>query len=118
VLPLLSDIKIRDSQAAVRAGDTDDARSDAQAARRLQPWAAAPYLQLALVLEQEDLEQDDDFSAARRQIEQAIERDRRNWNLWLVKSRLETYAGLPRAAAESYERARSLNPRSPLFAEP
>jgi O-Antigen ligase len=118
VLPLLSDIKIRDSQAAVRAGDTDDALSDAQAARRLQPWAAAPHLQLALVLEREDLEQDGDFSAARRQIEQAIERDRRNWNLWLVKSRLETFAGRPRAAAESYERARSLNPRSPLFAEP
>lgn len=112
-LPLLSEIKVRDSQAAVRRGDTAEAFSDAQAARRLQPWAASPHLQLALVLEQRG-----DLARARREIQAAIDRDSRDWRLWLVKARLETKDELAEAAARSYARARELNPLSPLFTAP
>jgi Tfp pilus assembly protein PilF len=91
----------------------DTALSAARAARRLEPWAASPRLQLALVLEQ-----DGDLDAARGQIQSAVERDPEDWRLWLVKSRLETKAGAPAVAAASYSRARALNPRSPLFATP
>jgi len=111
--PLLSEIEVRDSQAAIRAGDVAEALSDARAARRLEPWAASPRLQLALVLEQND-----ELRSAREQIDGAVQRDPRDWRLWLVKSRLETKAGAPVEAATSLARARELNPRSPLFAGP
>jgi hypothetical protein len=111
--PLLSEIKLRDSRAAIGRGDTAGALSDARAARRLEPWAASPHLQLALVLEERN-----DVSGARREIDQALDRDPRDWRLWLVKARLETKAGAARAAVASYERGRELNPRSTLFVNP
>ena len=51
-LPLLSSLRIGDSQAAVLRGDTKAAIGDALSARDLEPWASSPYLQLALVTEQ------------------------------------------------------------------
>ena len=50
-IPLLSHVKIAASQEAVRAGNAARALDHAEDARRLQPWAASPYLQLALVRE-------------------------------------------------------------------
>jgi O-antigen ligase len=109
-IPLISTVAIRDSQAAVRRGDLVTALDNAQSARRIEPWAASPYLQLALVLEE-----DGRLSAARRTIADAIERDRDDWRLWLVRARLETKAGAVRSARRSLRRAAALNPRSPLF---
>ena len=110
-IPLLAQTKIRDSQAAIARGDGADALADALAARSLQSWAASPHLQLALV--HEELEQ---LPPARAAIADAIERDRRDWRLWLVAARLELEAGNVSAARRSLARARALNPRSPLFA--
>jgi O-antigen ligase len=110
-IPLISTVAIRDSQAAVRRGDLGEALDDAQSARRIEPWAARPYLQLALVLEEGGR-----LPAARRAVRKAIQRDADDWRLWLVQARLETRAGAIRAARRSLRRAAALNPRSPLFA--
>jgi tetratricopeptide (TPR) repeat protein len=110
-IPLLSHVKISESQKAVRAGDAGRALGNAEDARRLQPWAASPYLQLALVREATD-----DLPGAQAAIEDAIERDPLDWRLWLVRARIETNSGEIAAARESLSRAKELNPRSPLFA--
>ena len=111
-IPLLAERQIGSSQAAVERGDLGDAFDDAEAARDIQPWAATPYLQLALVSEAAG-----DLRRGRGWIEQAIERDDRDWRLWLVAARLETKLGQARAAERSLRRAAALNPRSPLFKE-
>jgi hypothetical protein len=110
-VPLLTQYTLAASQDSVREDDLPDALEQALAARQLAPWAASPYLQLALVHEQRD-----DLPAARASIGEAIERDPLDWRLWLVAARLETRAGDITAARESIARAIELNPRSPLFA--
>jgi hypothetical protein len=111
-IPWLASIKLADSQAAVRRGEGDAAFVAAADARRIQPWAASPYLQLALVDEASGR-----LAHARRWIEKAIARDDDNWRLWLVAARLATKAGDIEAAARSLQRAAALNPRSPLFSD-
>jgi hypothetical protein len=109
-IPWLSSIRIADSQAAVRSGDRRDALKAALDAKRLQPWAATPYLQLALV--EEEL---GNLGAARRWIADAIERDPEDWRLWLVSTRLATKSGDVPAARASLAEAKRLNPRSSLL---
>jgi hypothetical protein len=109
-IPLLAGREIADSEAAVERGDLDQAFSSAGAARDIQPWAATPYLQLSLVSEEAG-----DLPRARAWIEAAIERDQRDWRLWLVSARVETKLGRVAAAERSLRRAAELNPRSPLF---
>ena len=110
-IPFLAEIKVSDSQAASQRGDGREALDDAAAARNIQPWAASPYLQLALVQEAVG-----DLEAADQAIREGIERDPLDWRLWLVASRIETKAGEIAAARRSLARAAELNPRSPLFA--
>ena len=109
-IPVLATLSIRHSQDAAAANDTAKALDDALAAKSIQPWAASPYLQIALVREQAG-----QLPEARAAIAEAIERDQVDWRLWLVKARLETRSGLIEQARESLARARELNPRSPLL---
>jgi hypothetical protein len=109
-IPLLSDLEVRKSQSAFRAGDAQLALNRAGEARRIQPWAATPYLQLALV--QESLA---DYGAARRSIRGALERDDDDWRLWLVEARIAAAQGDSAASARSLARARKLNPGSPVL---
>jgi hypothetical protein len=111
-IPWLASIKLSESQAAVRRGDGDAAFTAAVDAKRIQPWAASPYLQLALVEEASG-----HLASARRWVGDAIDRDPQNWRLWLVAARLETKAGDIETAARTLDHAASLNPRSPLFAD-
>lgn len=106
----LTDHKLRASQRHARAGNFDSATDDARAARSLQPWAATPRLQLALLAEQRG-----QLGSARILLDDAIEHDSRNWRLWLIRARLETKAGSIRAARRSLARARTLNPRFDSF---
>lgn len=106
-IPLLADFKIRDSQTAAADGRIAHAAKAARAAKSLEPWAATPYLQLALVAEQAD-----DLPEARTWIREAIERDQRDWRLWLVSARLEAKSGAIGAARRSLARAEALSPRS------
>ena len=86
----------------MRASDTDAALDRAAAAQALEPWAASPYLQLALVREAAG-----DLAGARAAIEDAIERDPLDWRLWLVRTRLETKDGAVAEARESLARRSS-----------
>ena len=112
VIPLLAEREVARSRTAVGDGDLDDARDAADVARDIQPWASTPYLQLALVSEVRG-----ELPEARAWIGEAIERDPRDWQHWLVSARLETKLGNVAAAERSLRRAIALNPRSPLFAD-
>lgn len=109
-IPLFAQREIGHSQAAVRRGDFGDALAAARSARDIQPWAATPYLHLALVSEQAGA-----LAAARTWIDMAIARDRTDWRLWLASARIETRLGRVQAAERSLRRAVQLNPRSPLL---
>jgi hypothetical protein len=109
---LVTSAHLAESEDAVIRGDLVRALERAESARAVQPWAASPHLQRALVEEQAGRPR-----AARRSIESAIERSPDDWRLWLVRSRLETVSGDVAAARGSLLRAAELNPRSPLFSD-
>jgi hypothetical protein len=111
-LVMLSEIKLDDSHDAVSDGDLSAAAQDAQDAVSLQPWAAEPRLQLALVEERAG-----DLPAARADLEDAIERADDDWRLWLVSARIETKEGRIADAQEALARARELNPRAEILSE-
>ena len=102
---MLADQRLAESRAAAGRGDNRTALRRADDARRLTPWAASPYLQLAFVHEQAR-----QLAAARSDVGDAVERDPRNWSLWIVRARLETKSGAIPAALRSLDRARVLNP--------
>jgi hypothetical protein len=108
---LLANREVVRSQSAAAAGDTRSAIEHANAARKLEPWAASPWLQLALAREQAG-----DLEAAHDAILEAIDRDDSDWRTWLVAARLETKLGRFDEAKQSFDQARRLNPRSSLFA--
>jgi O-antigen ligase len=109
-IPLASTDKLRASQADVRARDLGAALSNARTAANIEPYAATPRLQEALVLElQRNL--GDAVAAAK----QATRADVNNWRPWMVLSRLEAERGRADAAVAAYKKAQSLDPRSPLF---
>jgi tetratricopeptide (TPR) repeat protein len=96
--------------AAAASGDTAKALSDARAAARLEPGAASPQLQIALLLETEHK-----LSPAIVDAHRAARDEPLNWGAWLVLSRLQAEAGHRGQALRAFERARSLNPLSPIF---
>jgi O-Antigen ligase len=107
---LASGIHIRNSQAAVRAGNATHARSEALAAKAIEPWAATPYLQLGLISEAEG-----NYGQAAQWLDKAISRSRRDWNLWLRAARIEALRNKFGLAKRDLDEARTLNPHSPLF---
>jgi hypothetical protein len=109
-IPLLVDNELQASRAAAAAGDLDGALDHAQSARAIQPWAASPHLQRALVLEELGY-----LSDARLAIGEAIRRSDEDWRLWVVRARLATKAGEVAQARTALGEARRLNPRSPLL---
>ncbi len=109
-VPLASTTLIRDSEAKVRAGDLEGALADARSAADVEPGAATPHLQEALVLELRG-----NLPAAAAAAIVATEREHTNWRPWLVLARLEAQRGNADAALSAYRKARSLNPLSPLF---
>jgi hypothetical protein len=109
-LPLLTDGQLRASQLAARSGDGVQARTHALRAVALEPWAASPYVQLALVDEQNR-----DLRFAASTIRSALRRNDQDWRTWLVAARIETRLGEIGKARRSLEQAERLNPRSPIF---
>jgi hypothetical protein len=109
-IPLRAEMKIGDSQDALKAGDEDGALAAAEDARDAQGWAASPHLQLALVHEARG-----ELEDARDEIARAIDRDGSDWRLWAVDARIQEASGNAEAARRSLDRARTLNPRSQLF---
>jgi Tfp pilus assembly protein PilF len=111
-IPFAMTSAIRSSQAAAKAGNLRAALSDALTAQTLEPYAATPRLQRALVLEQGR-----HFARARAAIVQATKREATNWQLWLVRSRIDAESGHPLRAVRDYRRAHVLNPLSPATQE-
>jgi O-Antigen ligase len=109
-IPLAATDLLRESEADAREGDLSGALDAARSAESVQPGSAAPRLQQALLLEQ--LGELDLASEAARA---ATTREETSWRNWLVLSRIEAQRGRAEAAVQDYRRARSLNPRSPLF---
>jgi O-Antigen ligase/Tetratricopeptide repeat len=110
-LPLLKGAALRESRREVERGRTAEAIDAALDARALEPWAASPPLQLALVHEAAG-----DVDEASRWIDEAIDRDPRDWRIRLAAARIATRAGDVDEARAQLDRARELNPRSPLLA--
>lgn len=109
-ISLAGDVKIRDSRAAVSEGDLRGAAREARRARSIQPWAAQPRLQLALVEERRG-----DLPTAARQIEEAIERSPEDWRIWFVAVRLRSRSGDRKGAVAALRRTRALAPDSPAL---
>jgi hypothetical protein len=101
---------IRSSQEAVREGRFIDALRDATDAAESENWGASGYLQRALVLEQVGR-----LAPAELAAQRATELEPTNWQPWLVLGRIRAERGRVPAALDAVGRARSLNPRSPLF---
>jgi O-Antigen ligase len=109
-IPLASVTLVRQSQDQAREGDLSGALADARSAQNVEPGAASPRLQEALVLELEG-----DYAAAEGAARSATEKETTNWRNWLVLSRVAAENGRARASLAAYEEARTLNPHSPLF---
>jgi hypothetical protein len=109
-VPLATTNADRRSQAAAAAGELPLALSDAYSAARIEPGAASPQVQIALVLEAEGHPR----SAVTHAL-QAVRNEPQSWSTWLILSRLDAEAGHPATSLAAYRRARSLNPRSSVF---
>jgi hypothetical protein len=109
-IPYAGTSLIRQSQNKAREGDLSGALADARSAQNVQPGAATPRLQEALILEEEG-----QLQAAALAARAATAREPTNWRTWLVLSRLEAQLGNAPPAVRDYRRARSLNPESPIF---
>jgi O-antigen ligase/polysaccharide polymerase Wzy-like membrane protein len=109
-VPLASTSLVRGSEAEARDGDLPAALEDARTAQNVEPSAASPRLQQALVLEEMGR-----FPLAVEAGRAATEHERTNWRNWLVLARIEAENGEAAAAVRDYREARSLNPLSPIF---
>jgi len=109
-VPLATASAVRQSQTAASGGETALAIADARSAARIEPGAASPQIQLALLFELQH-----NYGAGLAAARRATTNEPDNWSAWLITSRLEAEDGHPVAALAAFRRSRSLNPRSPLF---
>jgi hypothetical protein len=110
-IPLATTTAVRDSQAAAQDGEPVAALRDARTAAEIQPRAATPALQQALIFEEQGL-----LGPARAQALLATRNEPTNWRTWLTLSRIEARSGHAPASVAALRRAKTLNPRSALFA--
>lgn len=110
-MALVGEVQLGDSRQAAREGDLARAAETASTAARVQPWASAPRVQEALIAERRG-----DLRAALAANAEALDRGPRDWRLWLTESRLRARVGDIPQARWALARARTLNPRSPIFA--
>jgi tetratricopeptide (TPR) repeat protein len=104
-LPMASTEQVRTSQAEVRDGDLTAALSHAKEAVTLEPYAAAGWLQEALV--QEDA---GNLTLALADARQALKRQAVNWEIWAQVAQIEAVSGNAPAALAADRQAFRLNP--------
>ena len=109
-LPMAATEAVRDSQALARSGNMGASLIRARDAVALQPYAASPWLQEALVLEVLGR-----IPQALQAAQHAVRNGPTDYDNWLVLSRLQARDGHAHRALTDYVRARSLSPNSPLF---
>jgi O-Antigen ligase len=98
------------SHAAFDADDAARARSEALAAKAVEPWAASPYVQLGLISEAEG-----NLDSASHWLDEAIDRSPRDYSLWIIAARIEGKRGRAGPAVRDLHEARRLYPNSTAF---
>ena len=111
-LPLAATSAVRDSREAARAGDGRAALSEARTAAAIDPSAATPSLQQALIYEEAGA-----LPQAVALARKATRQEPANWRTWLTLSRIEAKSGRAAASVAALRKARSLNPHSALFSQ-
>jgi len=123
--PLLVDRELDASQSAAADGNVGSAVDHAETARSIEPWAASPYVQLGLLAELQG-----EYPTAIAQFGHAIEREDHNWQLYYLRSRVESEGAEAASAAgeaqlsvrleaeaqADFDHAKRLNPRAPELA--
>jgi hypothetical protein len=105
VIPLGANSEIHQSQAAFSQGRLATALGDARSAARLEPYAATPWLQQALVLESAG-----HLAAAEAAARRAEHNESANWREPLILARIQAERREVRASRASARRAFRLNP--------
>lgn len=107
---LASTSSVEQSRADARAGSLSAALQRAVDAHAVDPNAATPLLQSALVREQAG-----NIDGATADAREAASREPDNWRTWYVLSRLEAKTGHSEASVAAFTKARDLNPKHPVF---
>ena len=109
-IPLASTTEVRKSQDEADSGNLSAALASARTAIDIQPGAATPYLQEALVLELQG-----DLARAAVAAQTATDKEPTNWRTWIVLSRIEAQRGRVDVSTDTYLEAKRLNPRASIF---
>jgi Flp pilus assembly protein TadD len=110
-ITLASSVAIRNSQGEVRDSNYSEALGLAELAQEVQPYSATATMQEALIREETG-----DLEGAAALAREATQQESTNWRTWYTLARIEDGLGNSSAAQSAWDEARSLNPRSPLFA--
>jgi O-antigen ligase len=111
-VPYLGTRLVRESQAQLQSGESDPALRSAQAARDVEPFAATPSSQRALVLAQSG-----DLNRAVDAAREATRDESTNYRTWLLLAALEAERGRAAEAVDAYDSAYERNPNSIVFFE-
>jgi len=110
VVLLAAGIHIRNSNAAIDAGNGARAKSEALAAKAVEPWDAATWLQLAYVDRRLGR-----YKAASAAVQSGLRRSPRDYTLWEEAATIDTYLGDVQAVHRDLAEARRLNPYASIF---
>jgi hypothetical protein len=107
---LVSTQRTRASQSALASGDAARAKDLADQAITAEDWAASPYAARA-----EAVERQGNLPQAKRDAQQAIDREPDNWRNHLLMARIEAEQGDRAGAQAQLAAARRLYPRNPYL---
>jgi O-antigen ligase len=107
VVPMTAALATNASRDAAAQGRLAAALEDATTAERLQPYAATPRLQQALVLEASG-----EFGAAATAARKATADEPTNWRPWLILARIDARLGRTTSALSALREVKRLNPHS------
>lgn len=110
--PLLVSREIDASKSAAAEENFASAVSHAETAKSIEPWAASPYVQLALLAQAQG-----DLPTATARMNEAIEREDHNWILYYLRARIQNEAGEGAAAEADLREAQRLNPEEACLRE-
>ena len=105
-----TEAKLIQSESAAKRSQLEDAAQDARDAATLQPWAAEPWVQIALLEELSG-----DLVGAQEALRDASVRAPKDWRIWLINARFEVGLGDLEGARASLDRARALAPEAQIF---
>jgi tetratricopeptide (TPR) repeat protein len=111
LIVFFTEAKLIQSESAAARSELETAAQDARDAATLQPWAAQPWIQIALLEELSG-----DLVGAQEAIHRASARSPDDWRIWLINARFEVGLNDLKGARESLARARELNPQAQIFA--